>query len=61
MDYCLRDRPALLLTDSHDGDDDDDDERMLAVCGNGLTEPGEDCDCGLDEVTIGGATPTFSL
>jgi len=37
MDYCLRDRPALLAD-------------TMAVCGNALTEPGEDCDCGLDAV-----------
>jgi len=37
MDYCLRDRPALLSAST-------------AVCGNAVTEPGEDCDCGLDSV-----------
>lgn len=35
MDYCLRNRPQSL----YDG----------PTCGNGFTEPGEECDCGLAE------------
>ena len=35
MDYCLRNKPVALF----DG----------PVCGNGFVEPGEACDCGLED------------
>jgi len=37
MDYCLHNLPEKIYGG--------------AVCGNGFTEPGEDCDCGLPQVT----------
>jgi hypothetical protein len=38
MDYCLRNLPAVV----YDG----------PVCGNGLVEEGEECDCGLPQVCV---------
>jgi len=38
MDYCLRNMPEQLDSGP--------------VCGNGFTEEGEECDCGLPEVNI---------
>ncbi|XP_046591917.1 uncharacterized protein LOC107216740 isoform X1 [Neodiprion lecontei] len=35
MDYCLRNKPEKLFGSS--------------MCGNGFVEPGEQCDCGLEE------------
>ncbi|XP_057657242.1 uncharacterized protein LOC130894422 isoform X1 [Diorhabda carinulata] len=35
MDYCLRNKPKALFDSP--------------VCGNGFVEPGEQCDCGLEE------------
>lgn len=38
MDYCLHDLPERL----YDG----------PVCGNGFTEAGEQCDCGMPQVSL---------
>jgi len=38
MDYCLRNVPDQLYG--------------TATCGNGFTEEGEDCDCGLEQVCV---------
>jgi len=37
MDYCLHNLPEKIYGG--------------AVCGNGFTEQGEDCDCGLPQVS----------
>jgi len=38
MDYCLHNLPQRIYGGS--------------VCGNGFTEDGEDCDCGLPQVKV---------
>ena len=48
MDYCLKNKPAKLLYGTKDCIESG--QCPLAVCGNGFTEPGEECDCGLPEV-----------
>jgi len=44
MDYCLHNLPEQIYGGS--------------VCGNGFTEDGEDCDCGLPQVS---SSSTFPL